>query len=117
MQKILLKERVEIKVQLNNRLHNHNCPVTKKPTCKSRAHTAYKWFLSRFGKKLNFALLFVKNSMFVHYLGSNSRSNSGPIFDSTSSQIPIFWMIMMITSRVESSQSIRVFDHLWVIVE
>ena len=29
-------------------------------------------------------------AIFGHYSGSNSRSNSGPIFDSTSSRIPIF---------------------------
>ena len=41
------------------------------------------------------------NIQFGQYLGSNSRSNSGTIIDSTSSRIPIFLTIMMITSRVE----------------
>ena len=47
------------------------------------------------------ALLFEKYSIFGYYLGSNSRSNSGLIFDSGLCQIPIFWTIMMITSWVE----------------
>ena len=35
------------------------------------------------------------------------------LFASTSSWIPIFWTI---TSRVESSQTICIFSHLWVLV-
>ena len=42
-----------------------------------------------------------KYLIFGYYSGLNNRLNNGPIFDSTSSLIPKFRMIMTITSQVE----------------
>ena len=66
-------------------------------------------------------MLFKKYLILGYFLGSNSRSNSGPIFDSTSSQIPIFWTIMMITSQFKPNYSCfwpfmgnsRIITQLW----
>ena len=51
---------------------------------------------------------YLKNiQIFGQYLGSNSRLISGSIFDSTSSQIPIFWTLLQLSGAYSIIQIIK----------
>ena len=54
-------------------------------------------------------MLFENNSIVGHYSGSNTRSNSGLIFDSSSTSIPSKWMIRDLIWQVLGESSYTCF--------